>query len=68
MDSSDTIIHGDTDEGFGAVADAFAANFERHGELGAAFSLYVDGAQHLSYDKMGLPRVMKSFLNPAADS
>ena len=27
-------------------------------------SLYVDGAQHLSYDKMGLPNVLKSFLNP----
>jgi citronellol/citronellal dehydrogenase len=25
-------------------------------------SLYVDGAQHLNYDKMGLPRVLKSFL------
>lgn len=27
-------------------------------------SLYVDGAQHLAYDKMGLPNVLKSFLNP----
>lgn len=25
-------------------------------------SLYVDGAQHLNYDKMGLPNVLKSFL------
>jgi len=25
-------------------------------------SLYVDGAQHLNYDKMGLPKVMRSFL------
>ncbi len=25
-------------------------------------SLYVDGAQHLSYDKMGLARILKSFL------
>jgi NAD(P)-dependent dehydrogenase (short-subunit alcohol dehydrogenase family) len=25
-------------------------------------SLYVDGAQHLNYDKMGLPRTLKSFL------
>ena len=25
-------------------------------------SLYVDGAQHLNYDKMGLPNVMRSFL------
>jgi len=29
--------------GFGRVADAFAANFERHGEVGAAFSLYASG-------------------------
>jgi len=26
-------------------------------------TLYVDGAQHLNFDKMGLPNVMKSFLN-----
>lgn len=25
-------------------------------------SLYVDGAQHLNYDKMGLPNILKSFL------
>jgi len=25
-------------------------------------SLYVDGAQHLNYDKMGLPNVLKSFM------
>ncbi|HSH11388.1 MAG TPA: serine hydrolase domain-containing protein, partial [Ilumatobacter sp.] len=36
-------ISGHADEGFGAVADAFAANFEHHDELGAGFSLYVDG-------------------------
>ncbi len=42
-----SVIHGDADEGFGAVADAFASNFERHGELGAAFSLYVDGAKRV---------------------
>jgi len=28
-------------------------------------TLYVDGAQHLSYDNMGLANVMKSFLNGA---
>ena len=28
-------------------------------------TLYVDGAQHLNYDKMGLARVMKTFLNPS---
>lgn len=27
-------------------------------------TLYVDGAQHLNYDKMGLVNVMKSFMNP----
>ena len=27
-------------------------------------TLYVDGAQHLNYDKMGLVRIMKSFMNP----
>jgi CubicO group peptidase (beta-lactamase class C family) len=36
-------IQGDVVDGFGAVADAFAKNFVEHGELGAAFSLYVDG-------------------------
>lgn len=40
-----TEIHGDVDEGFGAVADAFAANFEHRGELGAAFSLYAGGVK-----------------------
>ena len=42
-----TEIHGHADEGFGAVADAFANNFEAHGELGAAFSLYVDGTKRV---------------------
>ena len=36
-------IHGDADDGFGAVADAFAANFTDHGELGAALVVYVGG-------------------------
>lgn len=38
-----TQINGTADEGFGKVADAFAANFDEHGDLGAAFALYVDG-------------------------
>ena len=38
-------IHGDAQDGFGAVADAFAANFEVHGELGAALVLYVGGTK-----------------------
>lgn len=36
-------IHGDVADGFGPLVDAFAANFEQRGELGAAFSLYADG-------------------------
>jgi len=38
-----TEINGQVDEGFGAVADAFAANFAEHGDIGAGFCLYVDG-------------------------
>ncbi len=38
-----TQINGTVADGFGAVADAFERNFAEHGELGAAFSLYVDG-------------------------
>ena len=40
-------IHGHVDEGYGAIADAFARNFAEHGELGAAFCLYVDGAERV---------------------
>lgn len=36
-------IHGECDEGFGAVRDAFTANFERNGDVGAAFALYHRG-------------------------
>lgn len=36
-------IEGQVDDGFGAVADAFRANFDERDELGAAFALYVDG-------------------------
>jgi CubicO group peptidase (beta-lactamase class C family) len=38
-----TGIYGTVADGFGPVADAFERNFSEHGELGAAFSLYVDG-------------------------
>lgn len=41
-------IEGFVAEGFGAVADAFRANFVEREELGAAFALYVDG--HLRVD------------------
>ena len=40
---SDIEIQGNVADGFGAIADAFEKNFAEHGELGAAFSLYVDG-------------------------
>jgi CubicO group peptidase (beta-lactamase class C family) len=38
-----TQISGTVADGFGAVADAFERNFAEFGEVGAAFSLYVDG-------------------------
>ena len=47
MSTHEVTVHGHADEGFGAVADAFAANFEHHDELGAGFSLYVDGAKRV---------------------
>ena len=36
-------IQGEVGKGFEKVGEAFAANFEHHGEVGAAFSLYVRG-------------------------
>ena len=36
-------VHGDCDEGFGAVADEFARNFRERGEVGAACAVYRDG-------------------------
>lgn len=36
-------IWGETADGFEPVREAFARNFRDHGELGAAFALYVDG-------------------------
>lgn len=38
-----TEIRGQVDDGYGKVADAFAANFAEHGDVGAGFCLYVDG-------------------------
>jgi CubicO group peptidase (beta-lactamase class C family) len=38
-----TTVHGDVEEGFGPVADAFRRNFTHHGEVGAACSVYADG-------------------------
>lgn len=42
--ANDVDVQGTTAEGFGPVADAFAANFDQN-ELGAAFALYVEGVQ-----------------------
>ena len=42
-----TSIQGHADDGYGAIADAFAANFAERGELGAAFCLYVDGVERV---------------------
>jgi CubicO group peptidase (beta-lactamase class C family) len=44
----DVQIHGEADEGYGPVADAFATNFAERGELGAAFCLYVDGVERVN--------------------
>ena len=38
-----TEIGGAVEPGFEGVADAFRANFEHHGEVGAAAAVYVDG-------------------------
>jgi CubicO group peptidase (beta-lactamase class C family) len=38
---SSSRVHGDVDPGYEAVADTFRKNFERHGELGAAFAAYL---------------------------
>jgi len=44
-------VHGDVGDGFGRVADAFAANFTEHGDVGAACTLWVDG--HVVVDIWG---------------
>ena len=36
-------IHGETAEGFGAIADAFALNFDEADEVGASCCVYVGG-------------------------
>ena len=38
-----TEVEGYVESGFEGVRDAFAANFEQHGEVGAAFALHVEG-------------------------
>src|SRR5262249_12974126 len=37
------LVHGETDEGYGAVADAFRRNFAERHEIGAACAIYRDG-------------------------
>lgn len=39
------IVHGEVAAGFEAVQQAFAANFEEHGDVGAAFALFVGGTK-----------------------
>ena len=38
-------VEGSVEAGFEPVRDAFAANFERHGEVGAAFCVHQHGRQ-----------------------
>jgi CubicO group peptidase (beta-lactamase class C family) len=40
-----TEIHGEVAPGFEAVRTAFTNNFDQHGDVGAAFALYVKGRQ-----------------------
>ena len=39
----ETRVHGSVESGFESVRQAFAANFERHGEVGAACCVYAEG-------------------------
>ena len=43
VDVSPGLVHGDVDEGYGAVADAFRRNFAERGEIGAACVVHRDG-------------------------
>ena len=40
---STATVHGQVDEGFGKVADAFAENLRSRGDTGAACAVYADG-------------------------
>lgn len=40
---SGSIVCGNVDEGYGAVADAFRRNFDEHREVGAACAVFRDG-------------------------
>jgi hypothetical protein len=41
-----TDIGGSVEPGFEGVADAFRANFDEHGDVGAATAIYVGGKMH----------------------
>ena len=43
VDVAPDLVHGDVDEGYGAVADAFRRNFAERGEIGAACVVHRDG-------------------------
>jgi CubicO group peptidase (beta-lactamase class C family) len=43
VDVAPDLVHGDVDEGYGRVADAFRRNFAERGEIGAACAFYRDG-------------------------
>jgi CubicO group peptidase (beta-lactamase class C family) len=43
VDVPSSLIKGDVDEGYGAVADQFRRNFTERGEIGAACAVYQDG-------------------------
>ena len=42
-------VHGDVDEGYGKVADAFRVNFTERGEIGAAVAVYRDGVKVVDF-------------------
>ena len=61
----ETRLHGSVQAGFEPVQDAFAANFERFGEVGAACCVYADGRKVVdlwggSYTDRTLQMVMSS--------
>jgi CubicO group peptidase (beta-lactamase class C family) len=43
VDVAPDLIHGDVEEGYGRVADAFRRNFAERGEIGAACAFFRDG-------------------------
>jgi CubicO group peptidase (beta-lactamase class C family) len=45
VDVPAALIHGDADEGYGPVVDAFRSNFAQRGEVGAACAVYRDGVK-----------------------